>query len=276
MTKILVLDIDENLMILQRPNQGHDLTETAKETLSLENDTNGFLKKPQLKENIPLSRVEDYSIIALSRNEWEKIVKKIDKVNKAAIKKDGQPAIIVKFMTSGGYDKIAFLNNVFSTFYYKKNEEKIARRIKRGQFEFFNAEDIKKLWRENPSLEREMIKSKLLEQKFPEWQKQYPGINKKDIILIDDNKKIIENADIKGFSTLHNPTSKSKDTTDADYKTAGPEFFAKLENVVNEVAKEFPIHKKGSKKTSSYAFFSDAEKTASQGIFNDTSKVLKA
>lgn len=46
MTKILVLDIDENLMILHRPNQRHNLTETAKETLSLENDTNGFLKNP--------------------------------------------------------------------------------------------------------------------------------------------------------------------------------------------------------------------------------------
>ncbi|AWN75072.1 hypothetical protein LEAN103870_13795 [Legionella anisa] len=269
MTKILVLDIDENLMILHRPNQRHNLTETAKETLSLENDTNGFLKKPQLIENVPLSRVEDYSIIALSRNEWEKIVKKIDKVNKAAIKRDGQPAIIVKFMTAGGYDKIAFLNNVFSTFYYKKDEEKIARRVKRGQFEFFNARDIKKLWQENSYLERDMIKSRLLEQKFPEWQKQYPKIDKKDIILIDDNKEIIKNAVIIGFSALHNPTSKSQDTTDADYKTAGPEFFAKLENVVNEVAKEFPIHKKASKKTSSYAFFSDAEQAAAQARILD-------
>ena len=228
--RLLVLDIDENLVSIEpddqrtpnRPPSRNNLSFSAQSIMS--DSEKGKIGKVKLI-NLPQYnfQMNSKSVTALNRKKWEAIFKEIVNINEqyGTITKDKQPLISVIFLTNASYTSVEMITNVFHQFYGKDIMEKLIPSSQLDRHFYNNFDQL--------SLVNKKDKGAFLKAKFKEFQEEYGITDESQVTLIDDTMLNITGAKRQGFFGIHNPTTFSGRDAKTTYTEFGPKVFDKIE-----------------------------------------------
>ncbi len=234
---VFVFDLDETLFSieLEKGDREGKLSQSTKNQLSKSN--RGVMKEPPLVLTPEGEELKADSLIAISRETIKKIFNEINDTVQKARSLEKKPPIAIKIITTATYDE-KYVKRVLDHLYF--NDEKILEDNKLP-IEYYNKNNLTRgseitnpegvLTNEGTIDTRKVI---LMEEKFPQWQKDMPGLEKKRVVLVDNADYNTEAVKYHGFSALHYATTPQDRLRNISYTQTGPETVKQIENYINE------------------------------------------
>jgi FMN phosphatase YigB (HAD superfamily) len=142
--------------------------------------------------------------------------------------------LAIKIITRGDYEEHEILN-CWDRF-YADDDQRFSR--KNFPIEFFNRLNFKKNGKPIPldAADSEFIKGELMDEMYPIWEKQMPGLTKEKVFLVDDSLENEESAKKHGFSVIKFPTTIYSRKPGDTFTEFGPKAFKDLHHIIDEAA----------------------------------------
>lgn len=169
-----------------------------------------------------------YTLQPIAPDEFKKIFNKIYSIRK---KYKDQCPVAVKIMTRGNYEENE-IKQAWDKFYGDKKKKFTNNLL---PVEFFNRSCFKKNGKPIPTdaEAKEFRKEELIDECFPRWQEELPGLEKRRVYLIDDDYDTTEKVKQLGFSAIHFPTITSTRPVGTTFTKEGSEAFIALHKLID-------------------------------------------
>ena len=226
--QMLLLDLDQNLVhVAHSPDDRSFLSASAELHLDKTSITNVSLfgPRPSEDEDEVINNEPGNQIYAICKPEWTTVFEKIIAVNhryRELNPVDTLPLIDVKILTLANYNRIKFMEDVFSKIYGEKLTNQLFRS---GEYYFYNYES--------------QVVTKTVNDKggcmsiyFFNWKYDLPGLTTDRVYLVDDNSQNIVSARKYGFSAIHHPTNPKCRKPGTSYAKEKDGVFKQLHDII--------------------------------------------